>query len=167
MLCASIILPMTPPELFAAPISTGLSESCSAVTFCNPPNSTLDAVSDTVTATPSQPHIAATPADGTFVNKMRTYTGPSVLVIDDVGITPFDRAQASAFFQVVNRRYENRSATIVTTNRGLPSWGEVFGDPVVAAAILDRLMHRAVVFNIKGPSWRMREHAALAEAVKR
>ena len=55
----------------------------------------------------------------------------------------------------------------MTTNRGLPSWGEVFGDPVVAAAILDRLMHRAVVFNIKGPSWRMREHAALAEAVKR
>ena len=52
------------------------------------------------------------------------------------------------------------------TNRGL-SWGEVFGDPVVAAAILDRLMHRAVVFNVKGPSWRMREHAALAEAVKR
>jgi DNA replication protein DnaC len=47
------------------------------------------------------------------------------------------------------------------------SWGEVFGDPVVVAAILDRLLHRAVVFNIKGPSWPMREHAALAEAVKR
>jgi len=46
------------------------------------------------------------------------------------------------------------------------AWGEVFGDPVVASAILDRLMHRAVVFNIKGPSWRMREHQALAEAVK-
>jgi DNA replication protein DnaC len=46
------------------------------------------------------------------------------------------------------------------------AWGEVFGDAVVAGAILDRLMHRAVVFNIKGPSWRMREHQALAEAVK-
>lgn len=46
------------------------------------------------------------------------------------------------------------------------AWGEVFGDPVVAGAILDRLMHKAVVFNIKGPSWRMREHAALAEAAK-
>ena len=53
------------------------------------------------------------------------------------------------------------NSTIVTTNRGLPEWGDILGDPVVAAAILDRLMHRAIVFNIKGPSWRMREHQAL------
>jgi hypothetical protein len=52
----------------------------------------------------------------------------------------------------------------VTTNRGLPDWGQIFGDPVAAAAILDRLMHNAVVFNIKGPSWRLREHQALATA---
>ena len=91
-------------------------------------------------------------ADGSFTTKIRTYTGPSVLVIDDVGITPFDRAQANAFFQVVNRRYENRSATIVTTNRGLPAWAELFGgDSVVAAAILDRLLDGAAVINIKGP----------------
>lgn len=103
-------------------------------------------------------------ADGTFATKLRTYTGPSVLVIDDVGITPFDRAQANAFFQVVNRRYENRSATIVTTNRGLPAWAELFGgDAVVAAAILDRLLDQAAVINIKGPSWRLREHQALTQ----
>lgn len=103
-------------------------------------------------------------ADGSFNTKIRTYTGPSVLVIDDVGITPFDRNQANAFFQVVNRRYENRSATIVTTNRGLPAWAELFGgDSVVAAAILDRLLDRAVVINIKGPSWRLREHQALTQ----
>lgn len=103
-------------------------------------------------------------ADGTFTTKIRTYTGPSVLVIDDVGITPFDRAQANAFFQVVNRRYENRSATIVTTNRGLPAWAELFGgDAVVAAAILDRLLDQAAVINIKGPSWRLREHQALTQ----
>jgi DNA replication protein DnaC len=106
-------------------------------------------------------------ADGTFTTKIRTYTGPSVLVIDDVGITPFDRAQSNAFFQVVNRRYENRSATIVTTNRGLPAWAELFGgDSVVAAAILDRLLDRAAVINIKGPSWRLREHQALTQPVK-
>lgn len=52
----------------------------------------------------------------------------------------------------------------MTTNRGLPDWGRIFGDAVVAAAILDRLMHNAVVFNIKGPSWRLREHAALTAA---
>ena len=79
-------------------------------------------------------------AEGTFNQKIRTYTHPSVLIIDDVGITPFDRTEANAFFQVVNRRYELRSATIVTTNRGLPAWAELFGgDSVVAAAILDRL----------------------------
>jgi len=111
--------------------------------------------------------IAAAYAEGSFATRMRTFTGPSVLVIDDVGLVPLDRAAGNAFYQVVNRRYELGSATIVTTNRGLPSWGEVFGDPVVAAAILDRLLHRAVVFNIRGPSWRMREHAALTEAVKR
>lgn len=105
-------------------------------------------------------------ADGSFNAKIRTYTGPSVLVIDDVGITPFDRTEANAFFQVVNRRYENRSATIVTTNRGLPSWTELFGgDSVVAAAILDRLLDNATVINIKGPSWRLREHQALTQSV--
>lgn len=111
--------------------------------------------------------IAAAYAQENHRGKMRTYLAPSVLVIDDVGLVPLDRAAGNAFYQVVNRRYELGSATIVTTNRGLPSWAEVFGDSVVAAAILDRLMHRAVVFNIRGPSWRMREHAALTEAVKR
>src|SRR6266542_2174847 len=105
-------------------------------------------------------------ADGTFASKIRTFTGPSVLVVDDVGLTPLDRAAGNAFFQVVNRRYDNGSSTIVTTNRGLPSWGELFGDAVVAAAILDRLLHRAVVLNIKGPSWRMREHQALLSGIR-
>ena len=98
------------------------------------------------------------------VSKLRTCTAPSVLVIDDVGLLPMDRAAASAFYQVVNLRYEKQHSTIVTTNRGLPDWGEIFGDTVVAAAILDRLMHNAVVFNIKGPSWRLREHQALTTA---
>lgn len=102
--------------------------------------------------------------EGSFTQKLKTYVAPSVLVIDDVGLIPMGRQEATAFFQVVNRRYEVGNSTIVTTNRGLPEWGEILGDPVVAAAILDRLMHRAVVFNIKGPSWRMREHQALATA---
>ena len=99
--------------------------------------------------------------EGTFNHRLKSYVAPSVLVIDDVGLIPVTRAEATAFFQVVNRRYEMGHSTIVTTNRGLPEWGEILGDPVVAAAILDRLMHRAIVFNIKGPSWRMREHQAL------
>ena len=62
---------------------------------------------------------------------------------------------------------KRQHSTIVTTNRGLPDWGEIFGDAVVASAILDRLMHNAVVFNIKGPSWRLREHQALTTASHR
>lgn len=104
--------------------------------------------------------------EGTFAARLRTYTAPTVLVVDDVGLLPIDAEGAGVFFHVVNARYERGHPTLVTTNRGLPSWGEVFGDAVVAAAILDRLMHRAVVFNIRGPSWRMREHAALAEAAR-
>jgi len=104
--------------------------------------------------------------DGTFAAKLRTFTAPTVLVLDDVGLLPIDAEGAGVFFHVVNARYERGHPTLVTTNRGLPGWGEVFGDAVVAGAILDRLMHRAVVFNIRGPSWRMREHAALAEATR-
>ena len=109
-------------------------------------------------------NIAQANREGTLASKLKTYTAPSVLVIDDVGLLPMDRAAASAFYQVVNLRYEKQHSTIVTTNRGLPDWGEIFGDTVVAAAILDRLMHNAVVFNIKGPSWRLREHQALTTA---
>ncbi len=104
--------------------------------------------------------------EGNFASKLRTYTAPSVLVIDDVGLLPMEREAASCFFHVVSQRYDKGVPTLVTSNRSLPSWGELFGDDVVAAAILDRILHRAVVFNIRGPSWRMREHQALAEAAR-
>jgi DNA replication protein DnaC len=109
-------------------------------------------------------NIAQAAREGTLPSKLKTYTAPSVLVIDDVGLLPMERGAASAFYQVVNQRYEKQHSTIVTTNRSLPDWGEIFGDAVVASAILDRLIHNAVVFNIKGPSWRLREHQALATA---
>jgi DNA replication protein DnaC len=77
----------------------------------------------------------------------------------NTGITPFDRAQDNAFFQVVNRRYENRSATIGITKRGLPAWAElVGGDAAAAADILDRLLDGAAVINIKRGSRGLREH---------
>lgn len=68
-----------------------------------------------------------------------------------------DRSASSAFFPVVNTRYRRGHPT----NRSLPDWGDIFGDSVIAAAILDRLMHSAIVFNIKGPAWRLREHHGL------
>ncbi len=100
--------------------------------------------------------------EGNFASKLKNYTSPTVLVIDDVGLLPIGGTNGAAvFFHVVNTRYEKGHPTIVTTNHGLPAWGEIFGDAVVAAAILDRLMHKAIVFNIRGPSWRLREHNGL------
>lgn len=104
--------------------------------------------------------------EGTWASKLRAYTSPTVLVIDDVALLPMARDAAASFFHVINHRYERNLPTLVTTNRGLPAWGPAFGDEVVAGAILDRIVHRAVVFNIAGPSWRMREHQALAEAAR-
>jgi DNA replication protein DnaC len=108
--------------------------------------------------------LVAARREGTFVSRLRNYTAPTVLVLDDLGLLPVPPGGAAEIFHVINTRYERGHPTLVTTNRGLPEWGQVFGDAVVAGAILDRLMHRAVVFNIKGPSWRMREHHALQEA---
>jgi DNA replication protein DnaC len=102
--------------------------------------------------------------EGTWVAKLRTYTAPTVLVIDDVGLLPMAADAASSFFHVIATRYGKGVPTLVTTNRGLPGWGAAFGDDVVASAILDRLLHRAVVFNIRGPSWRMREHQGLTDS---
>ena len=95
--------------------------------------------------------------EGSWSAKMRTYTGPSVLVIDELGYLPMDAASAHWVFQVVSRRYE-RGSIVLTSNRGFGDWGQVFADGVIASAILDRLLHHATVLNIKGQSYRMRAH---------
>jgi IstB-like ATP binding protein len=96
--------------------------------------------------------------EGNAGAKMRTFTGPSVLVVDELGYLPMDQTSAHWVFQVVSRRYE-RGSIVLTSNRGFSDWGAVFADQVVAAAILDRLLHHATVINIKGKSYRMRRHA--------
>ncbi len=100
--------------------------------------------------------------EGSWSAKMRTYTGPSVLVIDELGYLPMDAASAHWIFQVVSRRYE-RGSILLTSNRGFGDWDAVFADQVVATAILDRLLHHATVINIKGQSYRMRAHVPSAE----
>ena len=84
---------------------------------------------------------------------------PSVLVINELGYLPMDATSAHWIFQVVSRRYE-RGSIVLTSNRGFSDWGQVFADQVVAAAILDRLLHHATVVNIKGKSYRMGRHHA-------
>ncbi len=95
--------------------------------------------------------------EGTATYKLRTYIGPSVLVIDELGYLPLDQTSANWIFQVVSRRYD-KGSIILTSNRGFGDWGQVFADPVVAGAIVDRLLHRATVINIKGKSYRMRAY---------
>jgi DNA replication protein DnaC len=88
--------------------------------------------------------------------RLKLLAQPQVLIIDEIGYIPIDRHGANLFFQLVSRRYE-RGALIVTSNQSLGAWGDVFGDSVIAAAILDRLLHHSITVNIKGESYRLRE----------
>lgn len=96
-------------------------------------------------------------AEGRWQATMRFWAGPGVLVVDELGYLPLPGEAASHFFQVVSRRYESGSI-ILTTNRGIAEWGEIFEDTTVAAAILDRLLHHCTVVSIDGESYRMRGH---------
>lgn len=88
--------------------------------------------------------------------RLRVYLAPKVLIIDEFGVWPYDRSAATALFTLISARYE-RGSVILTSNKGFAEWGEVLGDPVVAAAILDRLLQHSHVLNIRGESYRLRE----------
>lgn len=79
-----------------------------------------------------------------------------LLIVDEVGYLPFDAEAANLFFQLVGARYE-RGSLIVTSNKPFTAWGEIFGDPVVAAAMIDRLVHHAEILNLKGDSYRLKD----------
>jgi DNA replication protein DnaC len=88
--------------------------------------------------------------------RMRVYLAPKLLIIDEFGVWPYDRLAATAFFSLVSARYE-RGSILLTSNKGFGEWGEVLGDPVIATAILDRLLHHSHILNIRGESYRLRE----------
>jgi DNA replication protein DnaC len=98
--------------------------------------------------------------EGRLAERLRSYARPALLIVDEIGYLPITAGGANLFFQLVNARYE-KGAMILTSNRGFAEWGEVFGDPVVATALLDRLLHHAVVIQIEGASYRLRAHADL------
>ena len=79
-----------------------------------------------------------------------------VLILDEIGYLPMNREEASLFFRLLNRRYE-KASIILTSNKGFADWGEMFGDHVLATAILDRLLHHSTTLNIKGESYRLKE----------
>src|SRR5205809_4308603 len=88
--------------------------------------------------------------------RLKIYTVPRLLIVDEIGYLPIDRAGANLFFQLISRRYE-RGPMILTSNQSFGSWGEVFGDRVIATAILDRILHHAITVNIRGNSYRLKE----------
>ncbi|MGH9180805.1 MAG: IS21-like element helper ATPase IstB [Acidimicrobiales bacterium] len=105
--------------------------------------------------------------EGRWATTMRFYAGPRLLIVDEVGYLPLPAEAAAALFQVVSQRYLKGSIAL-TTNLGIASWGKVFNDdPMIAGAMLDRLLHRSVVINIDGDSYRMRSHRARAEATRK
>jgi DNA replication protein DnaC len=81
---------------------------------------------------------------------------PKVLIVDELGYLPLTRIEASLFFRLVARRYE-RASLIVTSNKSFLDWGEIFNDPILATAVLDRLLHYSTTLNIKGESYRLKE----------
>jgi DNA replication protein DnaC len=104
--------------------------------------------------------LAKAEREGSLRERIRFLCRPQLLVVDEIGYLPVVAGGGNLFFQLVAARYE-RGAMILTSNRGFAEWGEVFGDTVVATALLDRLLHHAVVVRIEGASYRLRRHADL------
>ena len=104
--------------------------------------------------------LAKAEKEGTLRDRMRYLCRAALLVVDEIGYQPVVPGGGNLFFQLVNARYE-KGAMILTSNRGFAEWGELFGDPVVATALLDRLLHHAVVIQIEGASYRLRQHVDL------
>lgn len=104
--------------------------------------------------------LAKAEREGCLRERIRWLARSALLIVDEIGYLPVIPGGGNLFFQLVNARYE-KGAMILTSNRGFAEWGEVFGDPVVATALLDRLLHHAIVIQIEGSSYRLRQHADL------
>jgi DNA replication protein DnaC len=94
----------------------------------------------------------------------RGYARSALVVVDEVGYMPISRQEAHLFFQFISHRYE-RTSTVITSNKSFSEWEEMFGDPVIASAMLDRLLHHCRVINIKGNSYRMKGYKEQNSAI--
>lgn len=110
--------------------------------------------------------LARAEREGSLRERIRFLSRASLLIVDEIGYLPVSASNGNLFFQLVNARYE-RGAMILTSNRGFGEWDQVFGDSVVAAALLDRLLHHATVVQIEGSSYRLRQHADLVPEAMR
>jgi len=94
--------------------------------------------------------------EGRLDRRLRVYLGPKLLIIDEMGYLPLDDLGATVFFQLVSARYE-RGSIVLTSNKSYADWDMVFGDPIIATAILDRLLHHSTTVNIRGESYRLKD----------
>lgn len=101
-------------------------------------------------------HLTKAQQEGRLDDRLTQWCKPKLLIVDELGYLPLTQGAAHLFFQLVSRRYE-RGSILLTSNRSVGEWGEVFGDPVVATAILDRLLHHSHVVTIRGESYRLLE----------
>ena len=102
---------------------------------------------------------------GNLARRLKVLTHPALLVVDEIGYLPLSQDGAVLFFQLINARHE-RAATVLTSNKGFEEWGGVLGDEVMAAALIDRLLHHCHIVNIRGNSYRMRAHQDLLRSTR-
>jgi DNA replication protein DnaC len=103
-------------------------------------------------------------AAGRLTHRLKTLTHPALLVVDEIGYLPISPTGAMLFFQLMTRRYEHGS-TVLTSNKSFEEWGDIFGDEVMAAALIDRLVHHCHIVNVRGNSFRMRQHRELWQSL--
>ena len=103
-------------------------------------------------------------AAGRLDRRLKTLTHPALLVVEEIGYLPVTQSGAILFFQLINRRY-GRASTVLTSNKGFEEWARILANDVMAAALLDRLLHRCHIVNIRGNSYRLRRHPELSKAI--
>lgn len=120
-----------------------------------------------ITATALLASLSRAQLEGKLADQIAFYAKPKLLVVDELGYLPLEKQTAHLFFQLVSRRYE-RGSMLITTNQTITQWGHVFGDEMIAAAVLDRLLHHSHVLIIQGDSYRLRQkkRAGLLSATK-
>ena len=109
-----------------------------------------------VTATSLLAQLARAQAEGKLADQIIFYSKPKLLVVDELGYLPLEKQTAHLFFQLVSRRYE-RGSMLITTNQTITQWGHVFGDEMIASAVLDRVLHHSHVLVIQGDSFRLKQ----------
>lgn len=109
--------------------------------------------------------LIASTVDHSIGQRLDTLSRLEVLIIDELGYMPIDKPRANLFFQLISRRYE-KGSVILTSNKAFDEWGDVFGDDVIASAILDRLLHHSHIIPINGPSYRTKDKVKADKVVK-